>query len=232
MSVTSIHSFAEKVALITDGTNPFGRAVAMQLALNGAYVIVGIPGIDADGAELIDDLSNLGTLVKVCNWRPSDEAGAAAFVNSAASFFGRIDLLVNCLPTQSEQDSRVQIDNSLWATLSVTENAVQVMEERPKPRIVSMVTNEPDTESLANVAISVIEQGTIGMTRALARVLPVKFRVNAVRISTASARGGDGDLDQGAIRPRIRVEPDDVARTVLFLLSGEAVAVNGQVIDL
>ena len=53
MNVTSIHAFAEKVVLITDGTNSIGRAVAMQLALNGAYVIVGIPGKAADGAALI-----------------------------------------------------------------------------------------------------------------------------------------------------------------------------------
>ena len=32
----SVHAFAEKVALITDGTSPIGRAVALQLALQGA----------------------------------------------------------------------------------------------------------------------------------------------------------------------------------------------------
>ena len=43
MPAPSVHAFAEKVALITDGSNPVGRAVAMQLALFGSYVIVGLP---------------------------------------------------------------------------------------------------------------------------------------------------------------------------------------------
>lgn len=229
MSVTSIHAFAEKVVLITDGTNSVGRAVAMQLALNGAFVIVGIPGAKVDGAELIEDLAELGTLVKTCNWDPFDQNGAAKFIASAASFFGRIDLLVNSIQIKAGEMGHRRFEDSLWAIFSITKYAWKVMEERPKPRIVSVIANESDSENFAGVARSIIEHGMIGMTRSLVDVLPKKFRVNAVRVCNRSLEAGVVDKDSSLTGQQ--VASDDVARTVLFLLSGEAVAVNGQVID-
>ena len=62
MSVQSIHAFAEKVALVTDGDNPIGRAVALQLALQGSYVIVGFSHISEANRRALAELANLGTL--------------------------------------------------------------------------------------------------------------------------------------------------------------------------
>jgi len=67
MSVQSIHQFAEKVALISDAASPVGRAVAMQLALQGSYVI----GLFQDEVGSLDELAELGTLAHGLKADPS-----------------------------------------------------------------------------------------------------------------------------------------------------------------
>ena len=67
MSVQSIHQFAEKVALISDASSPVGRAVAMQLALQGSYVI----GLFGEEGGSLDELVELGTLAHGIKADPS-----------------------------------------------------------------------------------------------------------------------------------------------------------------
>ena len=86
-----------------------------------------------------------------------------------------------------------------------------------------------DSDPFAQVSSDMIEHGTVGMTRALASVLPTKFRINAVRVIGVPDVGRG--VSNGSSQYSSSAAPDDVARTVLFLLSGEAIGVNGQVID-
>ena len=62
MPTPSSHAFAEKVALITDGANPIGRAAAMQLALYGCFVIVGFSEETPENFRALEELKSLGTL--------------------------------------------------------------------------------------------------------------------------------------------------------------------------
>ena len=79
MPAPSVHAFAEKVALISDGANPVGRAVAMQLALQGSYVIVGLSSDEHAGA--IEELKNLGTLANAVKVDISTVEGAKMLVS-------------------------------------------------------------------------------------------------------------------------------------------------------
>lgn len=223
MSTRSIHQFAEKVALVTDGTNPVGMAVALQLALNGSYVVVGKPnGATASIAEL----ESLGTLAMSVDWE-TNETGAKVLIDDVREKFGRLDLLVNCLkPELSESDDTAGIiDRHLKSVCYLTDHAVSLMAERPKPRIVNIVS-ACDSEP-RNAVFAATQAGIVGFTKALEQDLPGHFRVNAVSISEkkAAASGFDPEL----ARPQLLVSPDDAARTVLFLLSGESASINGQV---
>ncbi|MCU9931005.1 SDR family NAD(P)-dependent oxidoreductase, partial [Escherichia coli] len=82
MSVQSIHAFAEKVALVTDGDNPIGRAVAMQLALQGAYVVVGFSRISESGESALTELQNLGTLANAVEADITTVAGGRDLVGA------------------------------------------------------------------------------------------------------------------------------------------------------
>lgn len=227
MSTRSIHQFAEKVALVTDGTNPVGMAVALQLALNGSYVVVGKPnGATASIAEL----ESLGTLAMSVDWETS-ETGVKTLIDAVREKFGRLDLLVNCLKSESEVVSK-DIDRTIGLHLNsvcyVIEFAKELMSDRPKPRIVNVVSACDSDER--NPVFAATQAGIIGLTKALAADLPKHFRVNAVSISEKMAP--TGGFDPELTRPMPLISPDNAGRTVLFLLSEESAGINGQMIDL
>jgi NAD(P)-dependent dehydrogenase (short-subunit alcohol dehydrogenase family) len=98
VSTHSIHQFSEKVAVITDVADAIGRAAAVQLALNGAFVIGGEPESE-DPSGIVEELRSLGTLAGAIQCDTGTASGAAALAGEADRMFGRLDLLVNCLKT-------------------------------------------------------------------------------------------------------------------------------------
>ena len=97
MPAYSSHAFAEKVALVTDGENPIGRAVALQLALLGCYVIVGFSKTDENSKRALLELQSLGTLANAVEANTSTVEGAKALAAEVEKMFGRLDLLINTL---------------------------------------------------------------------------------------------------------------------------------------
>jgi 3-oxoacyl-[acyl-carrier protein] reductase len=234
MPAQSIHAFAEKVALISDGENPVGRAVALQLALQGAYVIVGFANSSAEDKRAIGELQNLGTLASAVEADISSPEGAQKLVREVEQMFGRIDLLVNCLKFSSDSafEETVEevfdetLNKSLKAAFFVTKEAVRLMKTRPKPKIVNVVSALDTEEAEKNVLLAASQRSVVGLTESLAKSLPKNFRVNAVAVSEKQSK--TENLDAELFRPKTGISEDDTARTILFLLSSEAIGLNGQ----
>lgn len=150
MPAPSIHAFAEKVTLIINGGTGVGRAVALQLALQGAYVIVGFSEESEENARALGELKSLGTLAHAIEF---DDA--ASLIRDVEQIYGRIDLLVNCV--KSGADSEFQIE-------SVVRESVRLMKDRPKPSIVNVASDE----------------SAVIVTKKLAAELPKNFRINCI----------------------------------------------------
>jgi 3-oxoacyl-[acyl-carrier protein] reductase len=236
MPTPSIHAYAEKVALITAGENPIGRAVALQLALQGAYVVIAFADSTPENKSAIGELQNLGTLAKAVETDVSTLAGARKLVGEVEQMFGRVDFLVNCLKfagdsafeDTSEAVFEEVLNKNLKAAFFVTKEAVRLMKPRPKPKIVCIVSALDTAETEKNVALAASQKAVVGLTESLAKSLPKNFRVNAVAVS--EKQRGNENLDAELFRPRAGIPADDVARTVLFLLSSEAIGLNGQLL--
>lgn len=242
MPTPSQHAFAEKVALVTDGTNPVGRAVAMQLALYGSYVIVGGSGTGDADRRALEELRSLGTLAHHAEADVSNAAGAEQLVAEVERLYGRLDLLVNCLKFASHSEfpeiNEEMFDRTLTANLKgtffVTRAAVRLMSDRPKGRIVTVLSACDDGPASLDPAFAAFNSALAGLTETLARTLPDKFRVNGVAVSEKERRQSHFEKfdvpDADLFREKKGVDVDDVARTVIYLLSSEAVGINGQIL--
>ena len=233
MPAQSIHAFAEKVALVTDGTNPIGRAVALQLALLGSYVVTGFSGATEEAKRALEELKSLGTLANIVETDVSTVEGAKNLVAEVERLYGRIDLLINTLkfePQASFEETAEEVwqktmDANLKSVFFVTQKALPLMTARPKPSIVNVVTNCERDEK--NLAFAAAQAGVVGLTKQLAKQLPGNFRVNCVSVSEKPEEKSDAfEL----FKTSVNVAPDDAARVVVYLLSSEAKALSGQIL--
>jgi 3-oxoacyl-[acyl-carrier protein] reductase len=223
----SIHQFAEKVALISDAASPVGRAVVIQLALNGSYVI----GLFQQEGGSLESLVELGTLAHALKIDPSTDAGAEQAAAQIQHIFGRLDLLVNCLKFRpestfesvTEAEFSETIRRNLGSVQFLTKAVFPLMKDRPKPRIVNLISG-------GDGVFAASQAGIKSLTASTAVELPSNFRVNCIEVTDDIE---PGKAEGGALyRRSAGVAPDDVARTVLFLLSSEAAAINGRVVVL
>ena len=233
------HAFSEKVALITDGTNPVGRAVAMQLALLGSYVIVGFPKTSEAEKRALDELKSLGTLAHSVEAEISTVDGAKKLVAEVENIYGRLDLLVNCLkfkPDSEFTETTEEIfsqtfDINLKSAFFVTQEALRLMKPRPKPKIVNVFSACDTEETQKNAAFVSANRALEGFTKSLSKTLPKNFRVNAVAVSEKeNEKAKHENLDAELFRAKTGIDEDDAARTIIYLLSSEAVGLKGQIL--
>jgi NAD(P)-dependent dehydrogenase (short-subunit alcohol dehydrogenase family) len=219
----NLRGFAEKVALVTGGVTGVARAVALQLALEGAYVIVQYEPGDDSARSIVNELQALGTLAvpAVSDIRTAD--GVKQVFDVVESSYGRLDLMVNAYdywqPSDVEHAALGEwnsaLEGGVTSAFLCCRAAVSLMKGRPSPAIVNVsYTAEREEMSLTGIVTS---SAIEGLTRGLAAQLKPRIRVNCV--STSSARSDTAPAS------------DDVARVCVYLLSGEARAVNGQVVQ-
>lgn len=236
MPAQNLGGFSEKVALVTDGTNGVGRAVALQLALQGCYVIAGFSDADEKTKSALNELQSLGTLAHTVEANCATVAGARKLVEAVENIYGRLDLLINTVKfaPESSFDEMTEeiwtknIDANLKAMFFVTQSAARLMKARPKPVIVNIASAIDTDETARNIALASVQAGIVGMTKSLALELAPKFRVNCVAVSEKKLV--DNTLDTELFKPKTGVADERVARAVVYLLSPEAAGLTGQVL--
>lgn len=235
MSTRSIHQFAEKVALVSDAASPIGRAVSMQLALNGCFVVGLFPATAAGGSTVVGELTDLGTLAHEFRRDPWNEDEAAAVAADVDRLYGRLDILVNCLKFRPESQFQTIRESDFLDVLKINVGAVSLltrsvfdlMKDRPKPKIVNVTSasDEPGDE-----VFTAAQAAIVSLTQSLSRSFPTNFRVNGVAVNDPQVASAQDD--ELPLRPGSATAPDDVARAILFLLSSESTLLNGETLRL
>lgn len=223
----SFRGFAEKVAVVTNGAQGVGRAVALQLALQGAYVVVSYAEESEENARAMQSLREIGTLAQAVEADVSTLVGINKLFSAVEEMYGRLDLLVNCSVVKDEtqfeeltEDVWQQaIDANLKSVLFSSQAAVRLMKNRPSPAIVNVAFENEE----GNAILAATQSGLVGLTKALSTELKEKkIRVNCVVIGSTLKVNSEHIFASSPF--------DDAARAVVYLLSSEAKAVNGQTV--
>ena len=221
-----------QVAVVTGASRGIGRACAIELAREGASVVVNYLS-NADAAEATRDaIHELGGAVVLVKADVSDAEEAADVIETAVEELGKIDILVNnaginrdrTIARLSVEDWDEVIQTDLSSMFYCTRAAIPHMREANYGRIINMssVIGQMGSVGLANYAAA--KAGMIAFTKTAAKELARNnITVNAVCpgfIATDMVTSLTEDV-QDSIRSQIPLgrfgEPEEVAALVRFL---------------
>ena len=232
-----------RVALVTGASRGIGRAIALRLAAQGATVIAGARGTNAQGT--VDAIQAAGGQAMAVALDVAEPATVEAAVSAALAAHQRIDILVNNAGITKDQlmlrmkrdDWDQVIATNLTAAFACVQAVVKPMVKQRGGRIISIssVVGQMGNAGQANYAAS--KAGLVGFSKALARELASRnITVNVVApgfietdMTRAIAEKAQGDWSAQIPAGRLGT-PEDIATAVGFLASDEASYITGQVL--
>jgi 3-oxoacyl-[acyl-carrier protein] reductase len=235
--------FTDKVALVTGASRGIGRAIAVDLARNGASVYC--TSTKAGGCDgtlaAIDALSSGKAKALVAD--VSSPAAAEELARSVLAEAGRLDFLVNnagitrdgLFLRMSEDDFDAVIGTNLRGTFLVCKAFARAMAKARGGRIVNIGSIVGLSGNAGQVNYAASKAGLIGLSKSLAQELAGRgITVNVVApgfIATDMTAGLDEAVQKTMLEqiPLARLgAPEDVARVVTFLCGEGAAYMTGQ----
>lgn len=232
-----------KTAIISGATRGIGRAIAIELAREGANISFNYLKSDAEAKELEEIIRDIGVNVRTFKVDIKDYDVVKSWVDDTLLSFGRIDIVVNNagitidkpLAFMNPEDWHTVIDTNLNGTFNLT-RAVIIALIKQKEGVIINISSISGIRGLPGQCnYSASKAGIIGFTKALAReVAPYNIRVNAIApgfIETDMLR----DIrDMGRILDYIPLNrlgsPQEVAKAVRFLVGDDGRYITGQTI--
>jgi meso-butanediol dehydrogenase/(S,S)-butanediol dehydrogenase/diacetyl reductase len=250
-----------RVAIVTGGAMGIGRGIALELAHEGADIVVG--DIDLPKAEeSASEVRAVGRRVTAVELDVTDVESIDAFLTNAARENERIDILVNNAGVVGEHVGGASITEQDWDhCYAVNLKGMWLMSRALVPHFkeqgggkivnISSIAGRRGGAGLAPYSAS--KAGAISLTQSMARELgPSNINVNAVcpgLLWTAMWRrlegmiGGDRSPD--VVEQRAHFEqiirsncplgreqtPEDIGKAVAFLASDDANNITGQALN-
>jgi 3-oxoacyl-[acyl-carrier protein] reductase len=232
----------KKVAIVTGGSRGIGRAIAVELAKAGYYVIVNYRSNDQAAEETMESIRSAGGDGEKMKFDVTDSPEAEKAMDEIAKRFATIDVLVNnagitadnlfLMMPQNEWDA--VIDTTLKGFYNITKPALRKMLRQKKGSVVSIASVAGLIGNKGQANYSAAKAGLIGASRSIASEIAKKgIRVNVVApglIETDMIKEAPVEMIKNII-PMGRIgKPEEVAKVVRFLCSDDASYITGQVI--
>ena len=232
-----------EVALVTGASRGIGKAIAEQLASQGATVI-GTATSDGGADNISEYLSAAGGKGMCLNVTDADSI--AAVMKSITDEYGAVSILVNnagitkdnLLMMMKEDQWNDIIDTNLTSIYRLSKAVIRAMMKKKKGRIINIASVVGLTGNPGQTNYSATKAGMLGFTKSLAREIGSRnITVNCVApgfIDTDMTRELPEEQREALIKqiPLNRLgDPADIAAAVTFLASPAAAYITGETIN-
>ncbi|HND52323.1 MAG TPA: 3-oxoacyl-[acyl-carrier-protein] reductase [Pirellulaceae bacterium] len=234
----------DQVAIVTGASQGLGKAMAIELARNGARVACVARSADKL-AETVAEITAAGGKAEAFACDVKSKESVEQVVDGVADNWGRLDILVNnagvtrdtLMPRMTDDQWDEVIDTNLRGAFLFARAASRHMMRARYGRIINISSVSGLIGNAGQTNYSASKAGLIGMSRSLSRELAGRnVTVNAVAPgfieSDMTKVLGPVIIEEAKKRiPAKRLgTPEDVAACVAFLASGAAGYVTGQVL--
>ncbi len=233
----------QQIAIVTGGSKGIGRAICVELAQAGYYIVINYMGDKRGAEQTLTEVRDAGSQGEIYQFDVRDMAVTEKVVEDIAERLGSIAVLINnagiiadgLFMMMSQHNWQSVIDTSLHGFYNMTRPVIEKMVRRRKGAIVSISSASSLMANRGQANYSAAKAGLNGASRAVAsEVARLGIRINVVApglIETDMIRDVPKDQIKAMI-PMARIgKPEEVARVVGFLCSDAASYLTGQIIS-
>ncbi|MBU7592083.1 3-oxoacyl-[acyl-carrier-protein] reductase [Metabacillus halosaccharovorans] len=238
---------SNKVALVTGASRGIGRAIALDLANNGASIAVNYAGNEAKANEVVDEIKASGGQAIAIKADVSNGDEVQQMVKEVIKEFGQLDILVNnagitrdnLLMRMKDSEWDEVIDTNLKGVFLCTKAVTRQMMKQRNGRIINITSVVGVSGNPGQANYVAAKAGVIGLTKTTAKELASRnITVNAVApgfITTDMTDELNDDIKADLLKqiPLAALgEPSDIANAVTFLASEKSKYITGQTLHI
>ncbi len=228
----------DKVAIVTGGGRGIGRATALALAREGAAVVLAARSA-AEIESVAREMRELEARAVPVVTDVACEDDIGRLVQRSLEAFGRIDILVNNagigLPLRDVVDLGLDEWNrvlqiNLTGPFLCAKAVLPTMIRQRTGKIVNIASLGGQVGVAGNSAYGASKAGLLLFTRCLA----AEVKRYGIDVNAVCPSGTDTQLlrEMGRVEGRTNLmRPEEIADTILFLVSPESSAITGTVIE-
>ncbi len=234
-----------KVAIVTGASRGIGRATSLELAKEGAKIVVNYLKSKEKAEETAEEIKRLGSDAIPLQADISNENDVKKMVDKTLEIFGRIDILVNNAGIYDYTDS-MKFDEKTWNSIIGTnvkgmiyciQNASKTMLKQKSGVIVNVSSVSGTTcWGGGSLEYEISKAAVNAITKHFAIRLAPDIRVNAVApggTDTDLAMKHSEEYKKAYIQKaplKRRAKPEDIAKVIAFLASEDSGIMTGQII--
>ncbi|OBZ07594.1 3-oxoacyl-ACP reductase [Bacillus sp. FJAT-27264] len=233
-----------KQALITGASKGIGKAVALEFAKAGTNVMINYIGNDQEALEVKKEAESYGVKAEIHHADVSDSSQVREMFDAFDRLFGTLHILVNNAGiaqavtvremTDEQWDRMIKVH--LYGTFYNAREAARRMWDNQAGKIINISSDLASLGCEEFTHYSAAKGGITSFTKALARELAPHINVNSVApggtLTDILADFGEGYEEEEAAKYPLKrlAQPQEIAKSVLFLASDDANFYTGQVL--
>ncbi len=230
-------TFAKQKVLITGGALRIGKAIAERLAAEGAHICIHYNRSYQAAVELQEQLIETGTEAHVAEANLMTETACEELVERAIALMGGVDILINNASVFNKQTlDEADMDcwlGEMWPNFFAPVQLMRAFAAQDRPgQVVNLLDRRVTTLDTACVPYLISKKALTDVTLLAARHYAPRIRVNGVAPGAVLPPPGKDDSYikefAGPVPLELQVTPEDIARTVQFVL--EQKTLTGQII--